>query len=76
MQIPLTFSGFHLHFATAQFNFTHVLLFICGLQKLFWIPQTRLRIPQICLFLERFWAEQCFKYLFAESITAKKIEEK
>ena len=62
--------GFHLQFAdstntlriplivadsaTAQFNYTHVLLFVCGLQKLFWIPQTRLRIPQIRLFWSDF----------------------
>ena len=62
--------GFQLHFADstnilwilltvadsarAQFNFTHILLFVCGLQKLFWIPQMRLRIPQIRLFLEQF----------------------
>ena len=48
--------------ATAQFNYTIILLFVCGFRKLFWIPQVRLRIPQNCLFSERFWAVQCFRY--------------
>ena len=77
MRIALTICVFHLHFAdsaTAQFNYTHVLLFVCGLHELLCIPQRRLRIPQLRLFLERNWAEQCFKYLFVESITAKKIK--
>ena len=25
--------------ATVQYNYTHVLLFVCGFHKLFWIPQ-------------------------------------
>ena len=76
MRIPLRICGFHLQFAdstyssripltvadsaTAQLNYTHVLLFVCGFHKLLWIPQTRLRISQIRLFLERFWTVQCF----------------
>ena len=41
--------------ATAEFNKkTHVLLFVCGLHKLFWIPQIWLRIPQIRLFWGNF----------------------
>ena len=85
LQIPLTICGFDLQFAdpltvagsaTAQFNFTHVSLFVCGFHKLFWIPHIRLRIPQNCLFLERFWTVHCLRYLFAESKTAKKIERK
>ena len=76
LQIPLTICGFELHFtdpltvaesATAQFNLTHVSLFVRGFYKLFWIPQIRWRIPQNRLFLERFWTVQCLRYLFAES---------
>ena len=63
MRIPLTVCGFHLQFAdsnyilqipltvadsaTAQFNDTNVLSFVCGFHKLFWIPQILLRIQQI-----------------------------
>ena len=55
MRFPLTICGFHLQFAdstcslrtpltiadsaTAQFNDTNNLLFVCGFHKLFWIPQ-------------------------------------
>ena len=62
--------GFHLHFAdstyilqisltvadsaTAQFNDTNVLSFVCGFHKLFWIPQIQLRISQNRLFFERY----------------------
>ena len=71
---PQTKCGFHLHFAdstynlpippivvdsaTAQFNDTNVLSFVCGLHKLFWIQQIQLRIPQIRIFFERFRAVQ------------------
>ena len=72
LRIPLTVA----ESATAQFNYTNNLLFICGFHKLFWIPQMRLRIPQNCLISERFWAIQCFRYLFVEFKTAKKIKEK
>ena len=67
---PQTKCGFHLQFAdstynlripltvadsaTAQFNDTNVLSFVCGFHKLFWIPQTHLPIPQIRLFFEQF----------------------
>ena len=54
---PLTICGFHLQFAdsaTAQCRYIHVLLFVCGLHKLFWIPQIQLQILQIRLFLEQF----------------------
>ena len=57
MRFPLTVCGFHLHVAdsaTAQFDYTRVLLFVCGLHKLIWIPQIRLRVLQNCMFLERF----------------------
>ena len=70
LRIPLTICGFHLQLAdstynvripltvaepaTAQFNDTNNLSFVCGFHKLFWIPQILLRIPQIRLFLERF----------------------
>ena len=70
MRIPLTICGFHLQFAdstynlripltvadsaTAQFNDTNVLSFVCGFHKLFWIPQIQLPFSQIRLFLERF----------------------
>ena len=67
---PQTKCGFHLQFsdstyslripltvadsATAQFNDTNVLSFVCGFHKLFWIPQTQLRIPQFRLSFEQF----------------------
>ena len=54
LRIPLTVAGS----ATAQFNDANVLSFVCGFHKLFWIPQIQLRIPQFCLFFERFWALQ------------------
>ena len=38
-------------FATAQFNYTHVLLFVRGLHKLFWVSQTR---QQFCSDFERY----------------------
>ena len=84
-QIPLTICGFHLQFADYTYSCgfrnnstydTKVLSIVCGFHKLFWIPQIQLRIPQICLFLEQFRAVQCFRYLFVESKTAKKIKEK
>ena len=50
LRIPLTVADS----ATAQFNDTNVLSFVCGFHKLFWIPQIQLRIPQIRLFFERF----------------------
>ena len=50
LRIPLTVADY----ATAHFNDTNVLSFVCGLHKLFWIPQILLQIPQIRLFLERF----------------------
>ena len=71
LRIPLTFAVS----ATAQFNFLHVSLFVCGFHKLFWFPHIRLQILQICLFLEQFWTVHCLRYLFAESKTAKKIKE-
>ena len=62
--------GFHLHFAdstyilripltvadsaTALFNDTNVLSFVCGFHKLFWVPQIQLQISQNCLFFEQF----------------------
>ena len=70
--IPLTVSDS----ATAQFNYTHVLLFVCGFHKLFKIPRTLLRIPQFCLILEGFWAKQWFRFLFVELKTIKKAIEK
>ena len=39
---------------TAQYNYTHVLLFVCGFHKLFWIPQIQLRTPQIQLPFRKF----------------------
>ena len=70
MRIPPTICGFHLQFAdstyngripltvadsaTAQFNDTNGLSFVCGFHKLFWLLQIQLRIPQIRLFSERF----------------------
>ena len=72
LRIPPTVAGS----ATAQFNYIHVLLFVCGFHKLFWIPQIRLRIPHFRLFPEQFWAVQSFRYLFAESKAAKNIKEK
>ena len=78
--------GFHLHFAdstynlrirptvadsaTALFNDTNVLSFVCGFHKLFWVPQIQLQISQNCLFFEQFWVVQWFRYLFVESKTA------
>ena len=50
MRIPLTV----VDSAIAQFNYTYVLLFVCGFHKVFWTRQKLLRIPQIGLFLERF----------------------
>ena len=50
LRIPLTVADS----ATAQFNDTNVLSFVCGFLKLFWIPQIQLRIPQIRLFFEQF----------------------
>ena len=32
--------------ATARINYTHVLVFVCGFHKLYWITQTWLRIRQ------------------------------
>ena len=85
MQIPLTIYGFHSQFAdstynlrirltiadsgTAQFNDRNVLSFVCGFHKLFWIPQIQLRIQQIGLFLEQFWAVQWFRYNVADFAT-------
>ena len=85
-QNPQTKCGFHLQFvdstcnlripltvaesAKAHFNYTNVLLFVCGFHKLFWIPRVRLRILQNLLFSEQFWAIKCFRYLFMESKTA------
>ena len=40
--------------ATAEFNDTNVLSFVCGFHKLLWIPQIQLRIPQIRLFWSDF----------------------
>ena len=70
VRISFTICGFHLPFAdstysvrflltgadsaTAQFSYTPVSMFVCGFHKLFFIPQIRLRIPQVRLFLERF----------------------
>ena len=83
LRIPLAICGFHLQFANstcslripltlaesaaAQCNYRFVLLFVCGFHKFFWIPQKQLRIPQICMFLEQFWAVQCCKSLLVES---------
>ena len=50
LQIRLTVADF----ATAQLNYTFVLLFVCGFHKLFWIPQIQLRIPHIRLFWSDF----------------------
>ena len=50
MRIPLTVADS----ATAQFNNTNVLSFVCGFHKLFWIPQKLLQIPRNRIFLERF----------------------
>ena len=50
LRIPLTVADS----ATAQFNDTNVLLFVCGFHKLFWIPQIQLRVPPIRLFFEQF----------------------
>ena len=47
LRIPLTFADS----GTAQFNDTIVLSFVGGFHKLFWIPETLLRIPQIRLIL-------------------------
>ena len=46
LRIPLTVADS----ATAQFNDTNVLSFVCGLHNMFWIPQILLRIPQTRLF--------------------------
>ena len=54
---PQTKCGFHLQFAdsaTAQYNDTKVLSFVCGFHKLFWIRQIQLRIPQSRLFSSDF----------------------
>ena len=91
MRILLTICGFHLQFAdsiyclriplivknsaTAQFNNTHVLLFASGIHKLFWIPQIRLRIPQIRLFWSDFERYSVLGFMSVESKTAKKIKE-
>ena len=40
--------------ATAHFNYTNVLLFLCAFHKLFRIPQVRLRIQKNRLLLERY----------------------
>ena len=50
LRIPLTVADS----GTAQFNDTNVLSFTYGFDKLFWVPQIQLRIPQIRLFFERF----------------------
>ena len=62
--------------ATAQFYYAYILWFVCGIWNLFRIPQILLRIPQIRLLFEWFWAVQCFRCLFVESKTGKKTEEK
>ena len=62
MRIPLTVCGFHLQFADSAYNYgfrnssiqLYTCLIICGFHELFWIPQIRLRIPQICLFWSNF----------------------
>ena len=70
MRIPLTICGFHLQVAdstytlrillttldsaTAHFNYTLVLLLVCGFHKLFRMPQILLWISQICLFWSNF----------------------
>ena len=63
MRISLSTSGFSTYslriqltiadFKTAQFKYTHAILCVCGLLKLFWIPQRQLRNPQIRQFSEQ-----------------------
>ena len=79
LRIPVTICGFHLQLRIPQqvkLTKHFVLLFVCGIHRLFWNPQTRLRIPQVRLFLQQFLVVQSFRYLFVESKTAKKIKEK
>ena len=59
LRIPLAICGFNLQLRIPQqVNLT--------IQTVL-IPQIQLRIPQIRLFFERFWAVQWFRYLFVES---------
>ena len=71
LRIPLTLADS----ATAHFNCTYLLLFVCGFQKLARIPQTLLWIPKIRLALEGSWAKRCFRLLLAEFKTLKKAIE-
>ena len=61
-----------------QLKFTKHIYYYLHTDSTNWfrIPHILLRIPQSCLFLERFWAIQSFSYLSVESKTAKKIKEK
>ena len=61
--------------ATAQFNYTLVLLIIYGFPTLFRNPQILLLIPPFCLFLERFWMLQGLSCLCVKSKTVRKIAE-
>ena len=55
---------------------TSSLVTFCGFHKLFWFPQTLLRVPQSRLLLEWFWAIQHFSFLVLVSKTAKKNQRK
>ena len=87
MRNPITICGIHLHFAdstynlripltvvdsaTAQCNYTHVLLFVCGFHTVLASANTvadSANSPS----LERSCAVQCFKYLFEESKTQRR----
>ena len=63
MRISLTMCEIRLQLRTPQQpNLTiHIILFVCGFHELSWIPQLRLRILQIRLFLQQFWKVQSFK---------------
>ena len=66
-RVPVTICRFHLQLRISQqVKLTKhlVLLFVCGINRLFWNPQTRLRIPQVRLFLQQFLVVQSFRYVF------------
>ena len=91
MRIPLKVYGFHLQFADSTYCLRiprtlgipqQLNSAIRKSHYFLWIPQTVIDSANTvadsanCLILEQYWTVQCFRYLFVESKTGKKIKEK
>ena len=70
MRIPLTICGFRLQlidsarscgFSDSKLSYKHGLWFGFSFNELLQFAQAMLRIPQVRLFLEQFWAKHCLK---------------